>query len=44
MLKKHELSHQVLETAIWIECDGQPIYFYDALDRAYEEGWILPTD
>ena len=36
----HKMSFQVLETAIWIEDQcGQPIYFYDARDRAIEEGW-----
>lgn len=35
------LSYQVLETAIWIEIDGQPLYFYDARDRAIDEGILV---
>ncbi len=31
------LSYQVLETAIWIEINGRPLYFYDARDRAIDE-------
>lgn len=36
------MSYQVLETCIWIECieDGHktPLFFYDARDRACDEG------
>ena len=47
-MASNNMSLQVLETAIWIEvknnCDGgkYPIYFYDARDRAIDEGWIQP--
>jgi hypothetical protein len=34
------LDRQLLETAIWIKpSENSPIYFYDARDRAINEGW-----
>lgn len=34
------LDRQLLETAIWIKpSEDSPIYFYDARDRAINEGW-----
>lgn len=33
-----DLSLQILETAIWINVNGEPIYIYEAKERAYEEG------
>jgi len=44
--KLEEMSFQVLETAIWIECTNTgtglatPLYFYDARNRAYAEGIV----
>ena len=41
------ISLQELETAIWIEIVNHeggkyPIYFYDARDRAFADGWTKP--
>lgn len=35
------MSHQLLETTCWIETDKGPIFFYDARDKAYDEGLML---
>lgn len=38
-LQKGDMSYQVLETAIWIEDpSGNHTFFYDARDRAIQEG------
>jgi hypothetical protein len=40
LIDRNEMSYQVLETAIWIEQNGKdPIFFYDARDKAIDEGW-----
>lgn len=43
LIAEGKLDYQILETSIWIECSGTgtgtvPIFFYDARDRAYDEG------
>lgn len=39
MAARQELSLQLLETSIWIETpSGVPMYFYDARDRAWNDG------
>lgn len=39
LINSDKLSLQLLETAIWIEREvGSPIFFYDARDRALDEG------
>lgn len=48
-LKAGQLTHQVLETCIWIEMNSAdrkaPIYFYDARDKAIQEfGWAPPKE
>lgn len=47
LLNRGELSPQILETAMWIEIQYEgtslPIYFYEARDRAIEDGWKLPA-
>jgi len=37
-INSNDLALQVLETAIWIEINGLPLYFYDARDRAIKMG------
>jgi hypothetical protein len=35
------MSWQALETSVWIKSPGkQPLYFYDARDRAYDLGLL----
>ena len=36
-------SYQTLETAVWVKDDNSPfpVMFYDARDRACDEGWIV---
>lgn len=47
LLKSGNMTYQVLETAIWIELNDdmnkKPLYFYDARDRAIDDGWQLPA-
>jgi len=38
-----QLDWQILETAIWIEQpNSKPLFFYDARDRAIDNGWTEP--
>lgn len=40
------MAYQILESAIWIETNEgghkHPVMFYEARDRAYNEGWKKP--
>jgi hypothetical protein len=43
-LENRTLNYQLLESACWIERDGGYLYdFYQARDRAWDEGWIWGT-
>jgi hypothetical protein len=47
LMEAGQMSYQVLETSIWIEQAGfprLPIFFYDARDRALDEGWTPPKN
>lgn len=43
-LDEGNMTHQELDTAIWIDKEnGPPIMFHDARDRAIDNGWVMPS-